>query len=103
MFKYFVRLTLQWVNHFFQYVIIQENGEKKRPEVIEIEKKIEEDTFILEIEPQKFLMCSNETGFEPDNKEVEKQKMILANTMCQYQEVRRTLWERGMKNRVIDL
>lgn len=97
------RLTLQWVNHFFQYVIIQENGEKKRPEVIEIEKKIEEDTFILEIEPQKFLMCSNETGFEPDNKEVEKQKMILANTMCQYQEVRRTLWERGMKNRVIDL
>ena len=85
------RITLRWVGDLCQFLIIQENDKNRKPEVVEVEKKLEAGAFIINIEPQSFCIGNNDVGFSPDNKEADKRKMKLAETMCKMIEERRSL------------
>ena len=85
------RLTLRWVNNIVQFAIIQEDNSKKKQDILEMEKRLEQGTFVFEIEPQNFCFGNNKTKFQPDNKEVEKRNIKLAETMSQFRQSMRLI------------
>lgn len=87
------RMTMRFFNNLQQILILKDGGEKEFADIQAALKKIEEKSICFEVAPQELSFGIN--IFKPDQKEVDKKKIKLSQTVSPMIEVYRELWRRN--------